>query len=125
MIQVTGTRPSCKDLQDWILKDSRYVVCKSLSIEKEKVRLKDLMMAVCYDLSENYELVKVPRLLEAFLKQFWLAVDSSGKQVVLLVDRADELPKQTLPYLRKMFTLADSSRLTVVLLSESGRRNPV
>jgi type II secretory pathway predicted ATPase ExeA len=83
------------------------------------------MMAVCYDLSENYELVKVPRLLEAFLKQFWLAVDSSGKQVVLLVDRADELPKQTLPDLRKMFTLADSSRLTVVLLSESGRRNPV
>ena len=116
LVLVTGTKESCKELKISILNNSCYAVCQSLSIEKAKVKLKDLMMAVCYDLSANWEEMKIPRSREAFQKQFWQAVNGAGKQVVLLVDYADELPKQTLREVRRLFDVAGSGRLTIVLL---------
>jgi type II secretory pathway predicted ATPase ExeA len=119
LVFVAGTREFCKNLEARILNDSRYAVCRSLSIEKAKVKLQDLMTAVCYDLSANWKEVKIPRNLEVLQEQFWQAVNGAGKQVILLVDYVDELPKQTLREVRRLFDVADSGRLTIVLFSRS------
>lgn len=99
-------------------KSGKYAVCQSLAIEKRKVKLQTLMMAVCYDLAGDYQAVKEPRGFEKVAGMFRQAMEGAGKPVVLLVPHAQDLPQRTRAEIGTLFRLAGSNPLAVVLFED-------
>lgn len=99
-------------------KSGKYAVCQSLSVEKHKVKLRALMMAVCYDLAGDWQTVKEPRSFQQLAAMFRLALEAAGRPVVLLVVHAQDLPKRTRAEIGTMFQLAGDNPFAVVLFED-------
>lgn len=105
-------------VKDILLSGDAVAFCQSLLVEKNKLKIKDLMAAVCYDLAVDWRQVKIPRDFERFAMQFRQALASAGKPVLLLIDRAHELPSCMLRDLPKLIQVAGNSSFTVMLMTE-------
>lgn len=118
LIVIAGDRELCCRTQERLEKSGEYAVCQSLAIEKHKVKLRTLMMAVCYDLAGDWRAVKEPRSFEQLAAMFRQALEAAGKPVVLLVVHAQDLPKRTRAEIGTLFQLAGSNPFAVVLFED-------
>ncbi len=118
LIAIAGDWELCRRAKERLERSGKYAVCQSLSIEKQKVKLQTLMMAVCYDLADDWQTVKEPRSLEQFAAMFRQAMEAASKPVVLLVADAEGLPKRTRAEIGTLFQLAGANHFTVVLFED-------
>lgn len=118
LIAIAGDWELCRRAKERLEKSGKYAVCQSLAIEKHKVKLQTLMMAVCYDLADDWQTVKEPRSCEQFAAMFRQALEAAGKPVVLLVADAEGLPKRTRAEIGTLFQLAGANHFTVELFED-------
>ncbi len=118
LIAITGDWELSRRAKERLEKSGKYAVCQSVAIEKQKVRLQTLMMAVCYDLAADWQAVKEPRSFEQVGATFRQALEAAGKPVVLFVVHAQDLPTRTRAEIGKLFQLAGSNPLAVVLFED-------
>ncbi|MBA4073441.1 MAG: hypothetical protein C0508_00285 [Cyanobacteria bacterium PR.023] len=115
---IAGDWELCRRVKERLEKSGKYAVCQSMAIEKQKVRLQTLMMAVCYDLAGDWQKVKEPRSFEQVGATFRQALEAAGKPVVLFVVHAQDLPTRTRAEIGTLFKLAGSNHLAVVLFED-------
>jgi type II secretory pathway predicted ATPase ExeA len=89
-----GKTSFLKQLKQNIKQENETLVCKSLAIEKSKVKLSTLITALLYDLSQE-ETVKIPSNLEQSKKKLKKLMVQLNKPVVLFVDDAHDINKKT------------------------------
>lgn len=118
IVLVAAPSQELSRVKDILVSIDAVAFCQSLLVEKNKLKIKDLMAAVCYDLAVDWQEVKIPRDFERFAMTFRQALAAAGKPVLLLIDRAHELPSCMLRDLPRLIQIAGNSLFTVMLMTE-------
>lgn len=129
LIAVTGlvgsgktafTRRLCTELQ----REGRIAVARSLSVDKARLTLPNLIAALFYDLSPDKE-PKIPTQGEKRERALQLLVRQGRKPAALFVDEAHDLHHKTLVGLKRLVeVVADGGgSLAVVLVGHPKLRN--
>ncbi len=103
-------------IQEALRKENRVLVSRSLAVDKGRINLKTLIMALFYDLAIEED-VKVPTQAEKRERQLLSLIQQRGKPVALFVDEAHDLHSQTLVQLKRLIELIRGAgeTLSVVL----------
>ncbi len=119
-----GKTTTMRKIQEMLLEEGEFIVAKSLSVMKSRVRLSTLIMALFYDLSPEKDLKittqpeKGERKLQALIKQ-------RKKPVALFVDEAHDLHGKTLVGLKRLIEVVQDcgGTLSVVLIGHPKLKN--
>lgn len=119
-----GKTKTLRRLQESILQDGKIIVSKSLSVEKEKVKLQTLISALFYDLSTEKD-VKIPGPGEKNARDLRELFKKGKKPVALFVDEAHDLHSRTLTGLKRLIEMVEDGNgiLSVVLAGHPKLRN--
>jgi type II secretory pathway predicted ATPase ExeA len=111
-------------LQEELVAEGKVLVAKSLSVDKERVTLQTLMMALFFDLSPEKE-PWVPVQGERRERELRNLIRKARKPVALFVDEAHDLHPKTLRGLKRLSEVVKdaSERLTVVLIGHPKLQN--
>jgi type II secretory pathway predicted ATPase ExeA len=111
-----GKTTMLQRLQEVLANEQDIVVSKSLAVDKDRVNLGTLILALFYDLSTEKE-VKVPTQAEKRERQLLDLIQKRRKTVALFIDEAHDLHGQTLLRLKRLMELvrASGGKLSVVL----------
>jgi type II secretory pathway predicted ATPase ExeA len=103
-------------IQELLANDQDILVSKSLAVDKDRVNLGTLILALFYDLSTEKE-VKVPTQAEKRERQLLDLIRKRRKTVALFIDEAHDLHGQTLLRIKRLMELvrANGGNLSVVL----------
>jgi len=96
-----GKTTTLRNIQRSLSEEREIIVSKSLSVEKHKVTLNTLFMALFYDLSPA-DKPKIPTLGEKRERELQKLIKLHKKPVALFVDEAHDLHGQTLRRLKRI-----------------------
>lgn len=123
----SGKTVTMRRLREDLVKENQVLICRSLSVQKERVGLDSLMLALYYDLTQNKD-YRVP----SFTKERWARelrdlILKKNKPVALFIDEAHDLPRTTLKGLKRLLEAVqeDGARLAVVLAGHPRLRNEI
>jgi type II secretory pathway predicted ATPase ExeA len=111
-------------IQEALRKENQVLVSRSLAVDKGRINLKTLIMALFYDLSIEKD-VKVPTQAEKRERLLLALIQQRGKPVALFCDEAHDLPNQTLVQLKRLIELIGGAgeTLSVVLAGHPKLKN--
>jgi type II secretory pathway predicted ATPase ExeA len=111
-----GKTTTLQRIQEGLANEQDIVVSKSLAVDKDRVNLGTLILALFYDLSTEKD-VKVPTQAEKRERQLLDLIRKRRKTVALFIDEAHDLHGQTLLRLKRLMELvrASGGTLSVVL----------
>jgi type II secretory pathway predicted ATPase ExeA len=100
------------------------LVSQSLSVEKERVKLGTLMLALFYDLSTDKDL-KIPTQPEKRERALQALVKKRRKPIALFIDEAHDLHSNTLVGLKRLIEVVQASdgTLSVILVGHPKLKN--
>jgi type II secretory pathway predicted ATPase ExeA len=113
-----------RQLQDELAREGRVLVAKSLSVDKERVTLQTLMMALFFDLSSEEE-PWIPSQGERRERELRNLIRKARKPVALFIDEAHDLHPKTLRGLKRLSEVVKDAgaRLAIVLVGHPKLRN--
>jgi type II secretory pathway predicted ATPase ExeA len=113
-----------RQLQETLGKENRILVSSSISVEKSRVTLGTLITALFCDLSSDKEL-RIPKQGELRERELRNLVRKGKKPVVLFVDEAHDLHRNTLIGLKRLIEMVEGGggKLSVVLAGHPKLRN--
>ncbi len=119
-----GKTAAITRLQETLLEEDRVVVSTSVSVEKNRVALGTLITALFCDLSTEKE-VKIPKSGELRDRALRALVKKRKKPVVLFIDDAHDLHRNTLVALKRLIELVKGAgaTLSIVLVGHPRLRN--
>jgi len=109
----TGKTVSLNQLKDSLSREGKVIVSQSRYVEKQKVQLSTLIAAIFYDLKNEKFLIPHGELRERKLREL---IRIERKPVVLFVDEAHDLPRETLKGLKHLIETVND-RLSPASLS--------
>lgn len=111
-----GKTTMLQHIQEVLAKEQGILVAKSLAVDKDRVNLGTLIMALFYDLTTEKE-VKIPTQPEKRERQLLELMRKRRKTVALFCDEAHDLHGRTLLGLKRLMELVQASgrTLSVVL----------
>jgi type II secretory pathway predicted ATPase ExeA len=111
-------------LQEELAHEGKVLVAKSLSVDKERVTLQTLMMALFFDLSPEEE-PWIPSQGERRERELRNLIRKGKKPVALFIDEAHDLHPKTLRGLKRLGEVVKDAgaRLAVVLVGHPKLRN--
>jgi type II secretory pathway predicted ATPase ExeA len=111
-------------LQEALRKENQVLVSRSLAVDKGRINLKTLIMALFYDLSIEED-VKVPTQAEKRERLLLSLIQKRRKPVALFVDDAHDLHNQALVQLKRLIELIRDAgeTLSVVLAGHPKLKN--
>lgn len=111
-----GKTTTLQRIQEALANEQDILVSKSLAVDKDRVNLGTLILALFYDLTTEKE-VKVPTQAEKRERQLLDLIRKRRKTVALFIDEAHDLHGQTLLRLKRLMELvrASGGKLSVVL----------
>ncbi len=111
-------------VQSELEQEDGILVSQSLAVNKERVTLTTLMMALFFDLATDKDF-KLPTQAERRERTLLEMIRKSGKTVVLFVDEAHDLCGKTLIELKRLIELVSNHgyRLSVVLAGHPKIKN--
>jgi type II secretory pathway predicted ATPase ExeA len=111
-------------IQEALREENQILVSRSLAVDKGRVNLKTLIMALFYDLAIDKD-VKVPTQAEKRERLLLSLIEKRGKPVALFIDEAHDLHHQTLIQLKRLIELIRSAGATrsVVLAGHPKLKN--
>ncbi|MGH2506392.1 MAG: ExeA family protein [Ktedonobacteraceae bacterium] len=120
----TGKTLSMNKLKESLSREGKVIVAQSRYVDKHKVQLSTLIAAIFYDLKNEKFLIPHGELRERKLREL---IRIERKPVVLFVDEAHDLPRETLTGLKDLIeTVNDrigSATLSVVLAGHPKLQN--
>ena len=113
-----------RQLQEELAREGRVLAAKSLSVDKERVTLQTLMMALFFDLSPEEE-PWIPSQGERRERELRNLIRKARKPVALFVDEAHDLHPKTLRGLKRLSEVVKDAgaRLAVVLVGHPKLQN--
>jgi type II secretory pathway predicted ATPase ExeA len=119
-----GKTTTLKRIQEDLKDDKAIIVSKSLSIDKARVNIGTLMMALFYDLSSEKEFI-VPTQPEKRERKLQELIKKVKKPVALFIDEAHDLHGKTLIGLKRLIELVQDCGgiLSVVLAGHPKLKN--
>ena len=113
-----------RQLQEELAREGRVLVAKSLSVDKERVTLQTLMMALFFDLSPEEE-PWIPSQGERRERELRNLIRKARKPVALFVDEAHDLHPKTLRGLKRLSEVVKDAgaRLAIVLVGHPKLQN--
>jgi type II secretory pathway predicted ATPase ExeA len=117
-----------KRLQDHLAQEKEVLIAKSLSLDKRRVTISTLLLALFMDLSAHTAKEKeipIPTQSEKQIRKLQEIIRKSKKPVVLFVDEAHDLHGQTLRGLKRLMEVIeeDDGLLSVVLAGHPKLKN--
>ena len=111
-------------LQEELAREGKVLVAKSLSVDKERVTLQTLMVALFFDLSSEEE-PWIPSQGERRERELRNLIRKGKKPVALFVDEAHDLHPKTLRGLKRLSEVVKDAgaRLAVVLIGHPKLQN--
>jgi type II secretory pathway predicted ATPase ExeA len=111
-------------LQELLKKERQVEVAQSLAVDKQRVNLNTLMLALAYDLAPDKE-VKLPTPPEKRERALLELILKRERLIVLFVDDAHDLHSQTVLGLKRLIELVRrrGGRLSVVLAGHPKLKN--
>lgn len=120
----SGKTVTLRRLQQLLKEEKKVIVARSLSVEKQKIKLATLINALFYDLTQD-KVVQIPKQGERRERELQKLVKKGKRPVALFVDEAHDLNGHTLIGLKRLMeTVEDGGgRLSVVLAGQPKLRN--
>lgn len=120
----SGKTVTLRRLQQLISEEKKVIVARSLSVEKQSIKLATLINALFYDLTQD-KVVQIPKQGERRERELQKLVKKGKRPVALFVDEAHDLNGHTLIGLKRLMeTVEDGGgRLSVVLAGHPKLRN--
>jgi type II secretory pathway predicted ATPase ExeA len=119
-----GKTTTLNKIRDTLVKEGEIIVAKSLSVEKARVTLSTLMMALFYDLSTEKDF-KIPTQSEKRERKLQELITKRKKPVALFIDEAHDLHGNTLIGLKRLIEMVQDcgGTLSVVLAGHPKLKN--
>lgn len=119
-----GKTVTLRRLQQLLREEKKVIVARSLSVEKQNIKLATLINALFYDLTQD-KVVQIPKQGERRERELQKLVKKGKRPVALFVDEAHDLNGHTLIGLKRLMeTVEDGGgRLSVVLAGHPKLRN--
>lgn len=116
-----GKTVTLRRLQQILREENRVTVAKSLSVEKNSIKLSTLISALFYDLVQD-KAVQIPKQGERRERELQKLVKKGKRPVELFVDEAHDLNGHTLIGLKRQMEVVEDSggRLSMILALEAG-----
>jgi type II secretory pathway predicted ATPase ExeA len=120
----SGKTVTMRRLQQILRDDNRVTVSKSLTVEKQNVRLPTLIAALFYDLTPDKQ-VLIPKQGERRERELRELVKKGKRPIALFVDEAHDLNGHTLTGLKRLMEVVEDGDglLSVVLSGHPKLRN--
>jgi type II secretory pathway predicted ATPase ExeA len=120
----SGKTVTLRRLQQQLMDENKIIVARSLSVDKQSVRLVTLINALFYDLAQDKQ-VQIPKQGERRERELQELVKKGKRPVALFVDEAHDLNGNTLTGLKRMMEVVEDGggRLSVVLAGHPKLRN--
>jgi type II secretory pathway predicted ATPase ExeA len=119
-----GKTTMIKKIQDDLIKENEVRISKSLSVDKHRVTIPMLMMALFFDLSTEKE-IKIPSQAEKRIRNLRELIRKTKKPVALFIDEAHDLHSKTLTSLKRLMEVIQDGggTLSVVLAGHPKLKN--
>lgn len=120
----SGKTTTLKQIRNILDEEGEIIVAKSLSVEKARVTLSTLIMALFYDLSTEKDL-KIPTQSEKRERKLQELIKKRQKPVALFIDEAHDLHGNTLIGLKRLIEMVQDcgGTLSVVLAGHPKLKN--
>ncbi len=120
-----GKTVTLRKLQEVLEKEGKILVCKSLSVDKDRTTLATLISALFYDLSPGDKDIKIPTQGEKRERELRDLIKKGKKPVALFIDEAHDLHNKTLTGLKRLNEMVEDSggSLSVVVAGHPKLRN--
>lgn len=120
----SGKTVTLRRLQQQLLDENKIIVARSLSVDKQSVRLATLINALFYDLAQDKQ-VQIHKQGERRERELQELVKKGKRPVALFVDEAHDLNGNTLTGLKRLMEVVEDGggRLSVVLAGHPKLRN--
>lgn len=120
----SGKTTTLRKIRDTLSGEKEIIVAKSLSVEKARVTLSTLIIALFYDLSTEKEL-KIPTQAEKKERMLQELIKKRKKPVALFIDEAHDLHGNTLIGLKRLIEMIQDcgGTLSIVLAGHPKLKN--
>ena len=120
----SGKTTTLRRIQDTLIQEKEILVAKSLAIEKSKINLSTLMMALFFDLATEKD-GRMPTQPERRERALLELIKKRHKPIALFVDEAHDLHGKTLIGLKRLIEVVRSGggTLSVVLAGHPKLKN--
>lgn len=120
----SGKTTTLRKIRDTLSEENEIIVAKSLSVEKARVTLSTLIIALFYDLSTEKELT-IPTQAEKKERKLQELIKKRKKPVALFIDEAHDLHGNTLIGLKRLVEMVQDcgGTLSVVLAGHPKLKN--
>jgi type II secretory pathway predicted ATPase ExeA len=120
----SGKTTTLRKIRENLASEKEIIVAKSLSVEKARVTLSTLIMALFYDLSTEKDL-KIPTQAEKKERKLQELIKKRKKPVALFIDEAHDLHGNTLIGLKRLIEMVQDcgGTLSVVLAGHPKLKN--
>ncbi len=120
----SGKTITLKRLQTILEDDKKVTVSRSLSIEKNTVKLGALLAALFYDISTEKN-IQIPKGVERREREFLELLKKNKRPVVMFIDEAHDLNGNTLIGLKRLIELVEygDGRLSMILAGHPKLKN--
>lgn len=113
----SGKTTILRKIRERLNAEKEVLISKSLSLEKDRVTLTMLIMALFYDLSVEKD-IKIPPQSEKRIRTLIELIRKRNKTVALFVDEAHDLHAKTLVGLKRLMeTVRDGGGLLAIVLA--------
>jgi len=123
----SGKTVTLRRLREELAKENQVIVCRSLTLQKERVGLDSLMLALHYDLNLNKDYRAPSFSKERWVRELCDLILKKNKPVALFIDEAHDLSRNTLKGLKRLLEVIaeDGGRIAVVLAGHPRLRNEI
>ena len=113
-----------RQIQKALRNEKKILICKSLSVDKDRVTIPVLMTAMFYDLSSEKTL-KIPSHPEKRIRMLTDLIRKKKRPVALFIDEAHDLHGKTLVGLKRLMEVVQDSgnTLSIVLAGHPKLKN--
>jgi type II secretory pathway predicted ATPase ExeA len=120
----SGKTVTLKRLQTILEDDKKVTVSRSLSIEKNTVKLGALLAALFYDISTEKN-IQIPKGVERREREFLELLKKNKRPVVMFIDEAHDLNGNTLIGLKRLIELVEygDGKLSIILAGHPKLKN--
>jgi type II secretory pathway predicted ATPase ExeA len=120
----SGKTVTLRRLQQQLKDENKITVSRSLTVEKQSIKLGTLIAALFYDLSPGKK-IRVPPRIEDRERELQELVKKSKRPVALFIDDAHALKDEALTGIKRLMEVieGDGGRLSVVLAGWPKLRN--
>ncbi|MGA7955197.1 MAG: AAA family ATPase [Gloeobacterales cyanobacterium] len=120
-----GKTITLRRLHEALEKEGKILVCKSLSVDRERTTLSTLFSALFYDLSPSDKDLKIPTQGEKRERELRDLIKKGKKPVVLFIDDGHGLHSRTMIGLKRLIELVEDcgGKLSVLVAGHPKLRN--